>query len=84
MEDKLKKVLDKAKEHSDRKWSMLKHSENFLERMKEHRKRHGAKSSVYSLKEIKEQEQQIKQYLSEWIGVYLLTLDIEGILKEEE
>ncbi len=83
MEDKLKKVLDKAKETADRKWDMLKHSENFLDRMKQHRKKAGAKNSLYSLKEIKVQEQQIKQYLSEWIGVYLLKLDIEEILKEE-
>ena len=52
--------------------------------MKQHRKIHGAKNSVYSLKEIKEQEQQVKRNLSEWIGVYLLKLDIEGILEEKE
>lgn len=84
MDDKLKKVLEKVNEHADRKWDMLKHSENFLDSMKQHRKIHGAKNSVYSLKEIKEQEQQVKRNLSEWIGVYLLKLDIEGILEEKE
>ena len=83
MDDKLKKIIDTMNEHADRKWSMLKHSEEFLDSMKEYRKRAGAKNSAYSLKEIKEQEQQVKRYLGEWVGVYLLKSDIEDILNEK-